>query len=380
MKKYILPLAAWMLIACNGNESPENTNLTDLIQQRDSLRTVFEDVSVKLKAVEEQLALMDTSAQSAGIPVTTVLLEPEKFQHFVEVHGVVESEKNATINAEANGIIKSINVKKGQTVEKGRVLVVLDNELIQKNIEEVETAYSLAENVFQRQEKLWKQNIGSEMQFLEAKNRKESLEQRLKTLKAQRDLSVVKAPFHGVVDEIFMKEGEMASPMAPLLRLINNDNYYMTADVPENYLSSIKTDTDANVKIPSLNLNFKSKISRIGGYINPNNRTFKIQINLDNKEALLRPNLLTVAELKTFEKDSAAVVPAGAIQQDAKGTEYVFIAERNGKTTIARRVDVKTQLTANNRTLVASGLKGSEEVIVEGARGLKDNDKIEVVK
>jgi membrane fusion protein, multidrug efflux system len=378
MKKYILPLAACFLIACNGNENSEGNSTANLYRERDSLREVFSAVSDRLKEVETQLALLDTSAQGSRIPVSTILLEPEKFEHFVEVHGVVESEKNVTINAETNGIIKSLKVKKGQAVEKGQVLAFLESEIIQRNIDEVETAYNLAETVFQRQEKLWQQNIGSEMQYLEAKNRKESLEQRLKTLKAQRDLSVVKAPFHGVVDEIFMKEGEMAGPMAPLLRLINNDNYYMTADVPENYLSFIKSNTDAVVKIPSLNMVINSKISRVGQFINPNNRTFKIQINLDNKEMMLRPNLLTVAELKTFEKDSAAVVPSGAVQQDQKGNEYVFITVKNGNATVAKRVDVKTHLTTNNKTLITEGLKGTEEVIVEGARGLKDNDKIEI--
>jgi membrane fusion protein, multidrug efflux system len=379
MKKFLPFLFSILLFACN-NEQDRQENLKSLYHKRDSLRELFNSVSVQLRDLENTLAQLDTSIQQRSILVSTQQIEPKKFEHFIEIHGVVESEKNAVINAETSGIIKSIRVNKGQKVEKGQVLVVLDADLIQKNIEEVETAYELANTLFQRQEKLWKQNIGSEIQYLEAKNRKQSLEQKLTTLRAQRDMAIVKAPFSGIVDEIFPKEGEMASPMAPLLRIINGEKFYVTADVPEGYLNSIKTGNEVHAKFPSINKEIRSKIDRVGQFINPSNRTFKIQINLDNSAGELRPNLLSVMMVKTFESDSAIVVPSGAIQQDASGVEYVFVVQRNSPATFAKRVNVKTGRSAKGATMIESGLNGTEELIIEGARGLKENEKIEIAK
>jgi membrane fusion protein, multidrug efflux system len=379
MKNYIsFALAITVLVtACNNHE--ELKGLEQLAQQRDSLKTVYTSIGDKLKEIDAQIALLDTANQTKGVLVSTQQIGLEKFEHFVEMHGILESEKNVTINAETNGTIRSIRVSKGQKVEKGQVLLVLDSDIIQKNIDEIETAYELANTIFQRQEKLWKQNIGSEIQFLEAKNRKESMDQKLKTLKAQRDMSTVKAPFSGIVDDIYPKEGEMASPMSPLLRLINGDKFYMTADVPENYLSVIKNGTDVLVKIPSLNTEVWSKISRVGQYINPNNRTFKIQVNIENKDQMLRPNLLSVMMVKTFGADSAVTVPSAAVQQDVRGIEYVLVVNQNGSTKTAKRIDVKTGLSAKNKILISEGLTGKEEVIIEGGRGLNDNEKIHTI-
>jgi membrane fusion protein, multidrug efflux system len=379
MKKYISFAIAITVLATACNNQEELKGLEQLAQERDSLKIVYTSIGTKLKEIDAQIALLDTANQTKGVLVSTQQIGLEKFEHFVEMHGILESEKNVTINAESNGTIKSINVSKGQKVEKGQVLVVLDSDLIQKSIDEVETAYDLANTVFQRQEKLWKQNIGSEIQFLEAKNRKESLDQKLKTLKAQRNLATIKAPFSGIVDDIFPKVGEMASPMTPILRLINGDKFYMTSDVPENYLSVIKNGTDVLVKLPSLNMEVWSKISRVGQYINPNNRTFKIQVNIENKDQLLRPNLLSVMMVKTFGADSAVTVPSAAIQQDVKGIEYVWVVNQNGNTKTAKRIDVKTGLSAKNKTLISEGLTGKEEIIVEGGRGLNDNDKIQTI-
>jgi membrane fusion protein, multidrug efflux system len=377
MKKSIAAILSLVIMSC-GSEKQENSNLIHLFEIRDSLKSVLNATSVELKEVENQIAELDTSAAERKILVSTQLLEPEVFNHFIEVQGIVESDKNITINSEVNGVIKEIKISKGDVVSKGQILIILDSDVIQKNIDEIETAFDLANNIYERQEKLWKQNIGSEIQYLEAKNRKESLELKLKTLKAQKAMATVKAPFDGVVDEVFSKVGEMASPMMPLLRLINDNKMFTVADVSESHLKTVKNGTDANVKIPALDLVVKSKISRVGNFINPYNRTFRIQVDLENKERLLKPNLLSVISINVFHADSAVVLPSSSIQQDPAGQEYVFVVNKNPGNTTSKRMNVKTGLTTNNRTHILEGLTGKEEVIIEGARGLRENERIEI--
>jgi membrane fusion protein, multidrug efflux system len=376
MRTILAAVFSVLIIACGTGK--ENENLTALYHQRDSLKLILDNTTQKLKEVEESIAALDTTIAERLVLVSTQLLEPQKFDHYIEVQGVVESDKNITINSEINGVVRSIRVSKGDLVKKDQVLIVLDSDLIQKNIDEVETSYDLANNIFQRQEKLWKQNIGSEIQYLEAKNRKEALELKLKTLKAQKAMATVKAPFDGVVDEVFSKEGEMASPMMPLLRLINGYKMFTVADVSETHIKTVKAGTNAIVKVPALDLELDSKISRVGQYINPYNRTFRVQVDLDNKTQILKPNLLSVIYIKVFEADSAIVLPSSAIQQDPAGIEYVYIVDRKNPRPFAKRVDIKTGLTTNNKTHITEGLNGSEEVITEGARGLKENERIEI--
>ncbi|MDQ3191382.1 MAG: efflux RND transporter periplasmic adaptor subunit [Bacteroidota bacterium] len=378
IKNIVIAAAAIAFTASCNQPDNGNQDLSKLLLQRDSLRGVITSVTEKLKEVENQIALKDTSIQVKSVLVSTTVLKPEKFEHFMEVHGMVQSEKNITMNAEINSVIRSIKVTEGEKVTKGQVLVILDQDIIQKNLAELETAYELANTVFQRQEKLWKQNIGSEIQYLEAKNRKESLEQKQRTLRAQREMAIVKAPFSGIVDEIFPKEGEMASPMSPLLRLMNLDEMHITADLPESYLKTVKKGNQALVKFPSLGTEIDSKISRMGEFINPANRTFKVQIKLDKSSENLKPNLLAVMMIKTFEKDSATVVPSAAIQQDAWGEEFVFIVKKEGDSFYAKKTFVKSGQSYNNKTLIDSGLLGDEIIIIEGARGLKENDKINI--
>ncbi|HET6242937.1 MAG: efflux RND transporter periplasmic adaptor subunit [Bacteroidetes bacterium] len=378
MKRIIVVALATVFIASCGQPEEVDKELGNLLHQRDSMQELISKVSQQLNEVKKQINLKDTTIQIKSVLVSTVVLKPEKFEHYLEVHGIVETRKNITLNAEINSVIRTIKVFEGEKVTKGQVLVVLDQEIIQKNINEVETAFEYANTVFQRQEKLWKQNIGSEMQYLEAKNRKESMEQKLKTLKSQREMTIVKAPFSGIVDEIFPKEGEMASPMAPLIRLMNLDEMYITADLPENYLKTIKEGNQVMIKFPSLDIEMASKIGRVGQFINPANRTFKVQINLDKSNEVLKPNLLAIMLIKTFEKDSAAVVSSAAIQYDAKGKEFVFVVQKDGLGYFAKRSDIKSGQSYNNKTFIFEGLSGNEQIIIEGARGLKENDKINV--
>jgi membrane fusion protein, multidrug efflux system len=376
MNKIFLLSLAVFAISCSGKKVPENPDVLILKNKKDSLQAVYQNIGKQISELESDIARLDTNANGKASFVSVQTVQLQKFEHFFTVHGSVESSKNVMINAEVPGMANKVLVEAGQAVEAGETMVVLDTDILRKNVEEVKSAYDLAENVFQRQEKLWNQKIGSELQYLEAKNKKESLGLKLKTLQVQLEKSEIKAPFRGIVDEVVIKQGEMAQPMFPLLRLVNLDNVYIVSDVSEEYIGKIKQGTTANIFFPSINYTQTATVTRVGKYINPNNRTFKIQIDISNKEQLLIPNLLAEIKLKDYEQDSSLIVPSRVVQNDASGKEYLFVVEQVNGVPRAKKVIVKSGHTYENKTVVLSGINPKDEIIVEGARSLKDGEEI----
>ena len=240
------------------------------------------------------------------------------------------------------------------------------------------TAFGLANTIYNRQKKLWDEKIGSELQYLEAKNRKESLEQKIETLQSKLAKSVIKAPFHGIIDEIFVREGELANQIMPVVRMINLDLVYLVADVSEDYISKITKGTVVQVNFPAIEANFEAKINRVGSYINANNRTFKIYVDIENKEGALKPNLLGIMNILDFSADSAITVSASIIQQDAEGNEFLYVLNKDEKNMSALKVLVQTGMTYKGLTHILSGLKGDEEIISKGGRGIKNGQSVKI--
>lgn len=380
MKKlFYLLIGATVVFSCGKNATNEKSDVTQLKHERDSLIAVQQDIASRIAGLETRIALLDTTMERRVTLITSKKIEAEKFEHFFEVQASVESDKSVNINAEIPSVVKQIPVTAGQQVAQGQTLVILDTEVIRKNIEEVKTAYDLAKTIFQKQEALWSQKIGSEMQYLEAKNRKESLETRLSALNAQLEKSTVTAPFSGVVDEIFVKQGEVASPMLPLVRLVNLDHIYLKSDVSEDYLGKVKNGTLAIAEFPSLGLTLEGKVNFVGNFINPNNRTFRIHVEIPGSGDVLKPNLLANIRIVDFAKDSAIAVPSEVILQDAQNNEYVFVVDRNGAEKAKKKI-VQTGLSYNNKTLVKSGLDAGEEIILEGARNVREGEEVAPVQ
>ena len=201
---------------------------------------------------------------------------------------------------------------------------------------------------------------------------------RLNTLETQREKFVIRAPFSGIVDEIFYKEGEMGNMIVPLLRLVNLQKVYLVADISENYLGTVVPGVSVNAVFPTSDTVYRARISRAGSFIKANNRTYKIYIDLDNANGVLKPNLLGILHIKDFEQDSATVVPTGSIQQDAMGQEYVYVLEREGNRLLARKTPVKTGLSYGIETLIVEGLNGTEKIVLKGARNIKDGQEVKI--
>lgn len=363
-----------LMISC---ASEEKEGVDKLVEERDQLQTQYDEIGAKLAALNAQIEKLDTTKRF--MLITTLPVKVGDFQHFFEVQGNIEANKNVLLYPETGGVIRSILVEEGQKVKKGQVLVDLDTELIELQIKEVETSLDLATTTYERQKRLWDQNIGSEMQYLQAKNQKETLETNLASLKAQLRKNRIEAPFDGVIDEIFPKVGELTSPQTRVVRLVNLDKVYVKADVSEAYLGKVTKGTEVDVYFPAFGKSLKAEVDMTGNYINPNNRTFKINVNIDNKDNQVKPNLMAYVRIKDFEQKDGLIVPERLIQEMPDGGKFVYIAKSAKGVTTVHKTDIKTGLSYENETLVLSGITANDIIVDKGARSIKDSQKVQVL-
>ncbi len=369
---YTILIMTLLLTACKSEEKlPENVKELTGIKRK--LKTQIDSLTMKLKEVEGKLAELDTTKRLKV--VTAFVAKESNFKHYVEMQGTVQAEKSIAIHPEMGGTVRSILVSEGQKVRKGQTLVRLDQSVYDTNIQEMKTQLAFATTTFERQERLWNQKIGSEMQFLQAKNQKEGLERKLSTLYAQANKMKIVAPFSGTVDEIFPKTGELASPQAPVVRLVNLNEVYVEADVTETYLKQVKKGTETTINFPSLGIDRAAKISRVGNFINPNNRSFKVKINLENKDNSIKPNLLADVKIKDYEKDGI-VLPSTLIQEDQKGENFVYLLSKQGKVYQVKKRTIKIGMEYEQQVFIESGLKADDMLVNEGARFVIDGDEV----
>ncbi|MAY83167.1 MAG: efflux transporter periplasmic adaptor subunit [Flavobacteriales bacterium] len=372
MKRITIILIGLFVMACGSNEQGD-AHLQELRLEKDSLLKVKAEIENRIKAINQEIG--DEAAVSSLMQVTTKEVNKGDFNHYLEVYGNIESAQNVLIYPESAGVITSIDVEEGQSVTQGQILGTMDAEVLKSNLKEVETNLELATTIYEKQKRLHDKEIGSEVAYLEAKNRKESLESTRATIQAQIKMSVIRAPFSGIVDEIFPKEGEMGNMGMPFLRLVNLDNIYVKADVSEEYLRSIKVGTEAIVEITNLDTSIVAKVNQVGQFINPNNRTFKVRIELNNGIVQLKPNLLTKIRIKDFEvKDEAITIPSRMLQQTPDGNDYVMLY-KNG---VVEKRMVKTGVSYQAMTLITEGLNDGDILIDKGARSVNDGQNVAV--
>lgn len=312
------------------------------------------------------------------IPVTVQNVAQKTFEHYFEVHGNVDVVENATLFAEAPGNVKKIHVQEGQYVKKGEVLITLDAGQLESGIKELEKGSELATKVFNKQKALWDQKIGSEIQYLEAKNNKESLDQKLITMREQLDMYSIRAPFAGVVDEIMPKVGESATPGFTVARVMNLSKIFLESDVSENYIQSVKAGGVVQVKFPSLDETVTAKVTRVGNFINPANRTFKVKVEFANPAGKYKPNQLAVMKIRNYVAENAMVIPARIVQQDRKGNDYVYTYEEIDGVKRVKKVTLKIGESYDNQVEVVEGLTPEMVLIDKGAKSVQAGDAIEI--
>lgn len=375
MKNSIIYTFALLLLASCGS-APES-GLEGLKTKRDSLQGEYEAIGAEITNLEEQIALLDSTQEITRVSANE--LKETSFEHYFTSQANLESEYNALVFPEISGVVTAIYAQEGQKLSKGQRILQLDTELIRKQIAEVETQYALAEDIYNRQKKLWDQNIGSEVQYLQAKTNKESLEGSLATLRKQLSKGTVTAPFAGTLDEIVPRIGEMGSPTMPVARVVNLKDLYLDADVSENYLTTLKEGMAAEVIFPGIDT-LQAKVSRIGSYINPENRTFKVRVDLEEDSEYLKPNLFATIRVKDFYADSTVVLPSGNILQDFEGDNYVFVLNNIDLEPRVEKRKIKTGLSYDGLTHILAGLSPGEYVIEKGARKVIDGEIVRLMK
>ncbi|SFE95932.1 efflux RND transporter periplasmic adaptor subunit [Thermoflexibacter ruber] len=377
----LLVLSSLYLASCGGDNASVEISEENKEKLLEAYKKQYADLKAKIDALENELREKDGIANKVNLKlIETQPVVQKDFAHFIEVQGNVESDKNVSVAPEMNGIILRINVERGQAVSQGQVIAEIDAEPIRKNISELETRLELAKTMFERQENLWKQQIGSEMQYLQAKNSKESLERSLDGLKAQLKKAYVKSPISGVVDELFMKQGEMANPAMPLARVVNLSEVQIKADVSEAYVPNVRKGDEVVVSFPSLQKEMPVRISNVGQFIEPANRTFKVEMKLANKDGFLKPNTLAVVKIKDFGQKNAIVIPTFLIQQSTNGQEFVFVVRQNEKKNTVAKVLIKTGKSYGGETLVTEGLQAGDILVSKGYNEVIDGEEVNIQK
>lgn len=339
----------------------------------------------ELKAEIEELQAGLDSAGGAKVeqsaedltPVGLKQLTKRPFDHYLRLTGLVTSHQNVMISSEAMGRVTSIKVSEGDVVRKGQTLLILNNDAVRNQLSEAQASFELAETTFQRRRALWEDSIGSEIEYLSAKTNYEAARNRLGQIRAQLDNTIIKSPINGTVDKINVNEGEFLAMGAPVARVVDMANLEVETEISEEYLSAVNKGDTVKVTVPSLRIEQQQPIVFTGQYINPNNRSFRIKVDLDNQDAKIKPNLLAELAIRDYYNPEALVVPAIAIKKDLKG-EYVFVLANKDGQSIAQKQYVEKGYSFGNRTEVLSGLKEGDQVVTAGFNQVSDNEAVRI--
>ena len=384
MKKSILFLITLIsLTSCGG----DNKSVDSVIDSKDmaaikAKRAELNKQQRDLKADIDKLNQYIDSHEKKERPalITAEVIKDTLFKHYVEVQGNVETDQNVVLNAEYSGVLTNVYVKEGQRVSKGQRLAKIDDGGMSSQVAQQEAQLALAKTTFERQERLWQQKIGSEIQYLQAKTNYEAAKNATQQMRSQLAKTVITAPFSGVVDEIISDPGQVVVPgQTPIIRLVNLSNMYVKASIPETYLKNIKKGTQVMVKLASINEEFTGTVRQVSNYINPNNRSFEIQVEIPNKDGLVKPNLIATVKVNDYSAENAITVPENILQENAAGETIAYIYQPvNDSVGIAKRVLLETGLSYQNHTEVKSGLKKGDTIIKEGAKTLRDGQKVTI--
>lgn len=377
---YSLAFVSLFLAACGGGDAkmevPEKAaDIRALITKK---RDDIAKLEGEIKTLEDALGKVDTSAKiEKRILVTIQPVTVKTFQHFVNVQGNVATAENpAAASSETGGRIVEMLAREGQPIKKGDLVARVNLESIQRSIDELSKSMELAEDIFKRQEKLWEQKIGSEVQYLQAKNQVESLQKTKERLEFELKKANVYAPASGIVEKVILNAGEVCGPGTPIIQIVNSANLKVIANVSENYLAAVKRGDNVRIAFPAINIEQEARISNIGRIINAGNRTFEVEMAVDSKGGLVKPNLLATVYIKDYEKTGVPVVASELIMQDVNGNNYVMLRENDR----AKKRIVQIGKTFQNETEILDGLKGGEELLVKGARQVVEGDLVDVLK
>lgn len=375
-KTLILSLLAVILYACGNKENAQNVDELIAAKNVTALQAKKTALQGEIAKIEEALATLDVKKEEALVAVQTV--KDTVFTHYLDIQGSVDTKENIIIQPEYSGTLTSLTVKAGQKVAKGQILGRVDDAGMSQQLASAENQYALAKTTFERQKNLWDKKIGSEIQYLQAQTQMVSAQKAVAQIKAQLAKTVIRAPFTGTIDEVFVEKGEVVAPSQQgLMRIVNLSNMYVSTSVPETYIGKLKIGTQVDVFLSSLGKTYKGKVRQVGNFINPNNRSFGIEVSVPNPENLLRPNQVAKLKIIDYVNKEATVVPTGIIQEDGSGAKFIYTVENsNGKTGTAKKVIVTTGKSSDNVTEILSGIAPNTIIVTDGINNISEGMKL----
>ena len=355
-------------------------DVKSLKTKRDELKILQHDNAEAIKKIEEELAKHNPDSKHPL--VTTFIVKSVNFNHYLEIQGNVVTKQNIVVYPEFSGTLIQMLVKEGQHVSKGQILARIDDGGMSQQLAQAEAQATLAQTTYERQKRLWEQKIGSEMQYLQAETTYKAQQNSVDQLKKQLAKTTVRAPFSGIIDDVFTDQGTVVMPgQSQLLRIVNLDNMYIEAEIPENNLLSIRKGKSVEVYFPVLNKTVHTKIRQVGNYINPSNRSFKIEIGLPNKDGEIKPNLTSKLKINDYSNENAILIPQSIINENALGQQYIYVVtDKKDAKGNAEKVIIETGKTQGDIIEVLSGLKNGAEVIEEGARNVNQGQTVKVLE
>ena len=385
MKSTISTLLLTLGLVSVSCQSKSSGSIDELIASNDEnlLRAKRTELSAQRNALDADIKRLDVVIasldKSASLPlVATYEVTPQEFNHFTSFQGTVKTMKNINVYPEMPGQLLEVLVVEGQKVEKDQVRARIDDGGLLAQLAQAKSQLLLAETVFNRQERLWSQNIGSEIQFLQAKTQFESAEKAVDALSLQAEKSIVRAPFDGTVDQIFKEPGTIVAPGmgSELFRVVNIDEVYVEVDVPETHITSISEGSKVQVNLPAIGEEIDARIARVSKVINPSNRSFTVEIPLENKSGFIRPNLMASVAINDYSNKSAIMIPQSVVSENAEGQQYCFALEESTEGYIAKRLIIQTGKTSEDFIEVLDGVEKGALLITEGAKKVSDNQPV----
>lgn len=387
MKQIItLAFTGLFIVSCGGDK---NISVEDIIASSDLEQIRNKKTELDAQKLELEVQLKELSAKikeldpQEKIPlITTFAAKESPFIHYVELQGNVDTKKNLVIYPEYSGIMTYVYVKEGQKVSKGQTLAKIDDGGLSQQVAQLQIQADLAKTTFERQKRLWDQNIGSEIQYLQAKSTFESQQKAVNQLQQQVARTIVKAPFSGVIDDVITDQGSVVAPgQTALFRIVNLDDMYIETDVPESYITTVTEGKTVQVAFPVLGTTMDAKVRQAGSFINPANRTFKVEVAIPNKDKNIKPNLTAKLRINDYTNEKAILIPLSIISENANGEQYVYtITNKTDSLAKAKRTIISTGKTQGDDIEVLSGLTNNDEIIQEGARSVKDGQDVKILK
>ena len=388
MKKiYLILSCTLLLVSCDSQKEVtvesviQSGNLENIRKKKKEVEAQQKVFAEKLFALSNAISELDTVKK---LPlVTTQKSEQTVFNHYVELQGAVNTRQNVLLYPEVPGILERVLVKEGNKVKKGQLLAVIKDGGMSQQLQQLESQAALSQTVFERQERLWAQKIGSEIEFLQAKTNYTSQRNAVEQLKNQLEKTKITAPFDGTIDVVYKEEGTVVAPGqgSEVFRILNLENMYVEAEVPENYVSSITKGKKVQVHFPILGKTITSSVRQVGNFINPNNRSFKVEIDVPNPKKDIKPNLTVRLKINDYQNKNAVLLPQSIISENAQGEQYIYVVvdkQKNNEAT-AQKVLIKTGKTQGDIIEVLAPLTSQVEYIQEGARTVHNGQKVKIV-